>query len=269
MRTFLIATLAVLAGARAVAAPITITDTTDDIAYSTDSGTPMPYFGASSRGDSIGSGFDTSSITVNYAPVGANSVTIDLKLNTQFNGDDQLGYTTRYADLFLRTPSTGTPAGAFNYALVLGDQSSNGGLTTAGLYADPTYKTSLQVWNGRSGYIIGGEFVQSGANGSAAAPIPTVVTGGELLQDATVTQSGGPGAYTVDVTLTLTDSIAAAFAGGFDLLWGTGDCGNDAVFGTVSMLPTNDVPEPGTLTLVGAGTLGLLMLRRKRPKLQL
>ncbi len=268
MRSLLIATLAVLAGAPAIAAPITITDTTDDIAYSTSSGAPTGYFGGSSRGDSIGSGFNTSSISLSYAPASAGSVAVDLKLNTQFSGYEQLGYTTRYADLFLRTPSTGIPAGAFNYAVVLGDQAANGGLATAGLYADPTYKTSLQVWNGRSGYVIGGAFVPSGANASTAAPIPTVVTGGQLLQAATVTQSGGPGAYEVDVTLTLTDSAAAAFAGGFDLLWGTGDCGNDAVFGTVSTLPTSDVPEPGTLALVGAGALGLLTLRRRCSKVQ-
>ena len=264
MRHLLIATLAVLAGAPAVAAPITITDATDDIAYSTDTGAPTGYFSGLSRGDFIGNGFDTSSITLNYAPAGAGDVAVDLKLNTQFNGDDQLGYTTRYADLFLRTPSTGVPGGAFNYALALGDQTGNGGVATAGLYADPTYKTSLQVWNGRSGYIFGGEFVQSGASVSTAAPIPTVVTGGELLQDATVTQSGGPGAYAVDVTFTLTDTVAAAFAGGFDLLWGTGDCGNDAVFGAVSGSLPCDVPEPGTLALVGAGALGLLALRRGR-----
>ena len=269
MRNLLIATLAVLAAAPAVAAPVTIADTTDDIAYSTTTGAPTGYFGGSSRGDSIGSGFDTSSITVGYAPAGTGSVAVDLKLNTQFNGDEQLGYETRYADLFLRTPATGTPAGAFNYALVLGDQTGNGGLAAAGLYADPTYKTSQQVWNGRSGYIFGGEFVQSGADIATAAPIPTVVTGGNLLQNATVTRSGGPGAYAVDVTFALTDSAAAAFANGFDLLWGTGDCGNDAVFGTVGTAPMSDVPEPGTLALVGTGALGLLMMRRRYANPQL
>ncbi len=269
MRHLLITALVVLAGAPAIAAPITITDMTNDIAYSTTNGAPTGYFGGSSRGDFIGDGFDTSSIALSYAPVGTGSVAVDFRLSTQFNGYDQLaGNVTRYADLFLRTPSTGTPAGTFNYALVLGDQTSNGGLATAGLYADPTYKTSLQVWNGRPGYTIGGEFVQSGADLSTAAPIPTVVTGGDLKQAATVTQSGGPGAYAVDVTFTLTDSVAAAFVNGFDLLWGTGDCGNDAVFGTVGNTPPLDVPEPGTLALVGAGALGLFALRRRYVKEQ-
>ena len=270
MRSLLALAVVALASTPALASPITYTvaDTTDDIAYATDTGAPTGYFAGSNRGDFIGGGFDTSGMTVSYAPTSAGGVAVAIQLNTQFNGNEQLGRATRYADLFLRTPATGMPAGAFDYAITLGDQAGNGGIATAGLYADPTYKTSQQVWNGRSGYVFGGEFVQSGASLSTAAPIPTVATGGRLVQGATVTQSGGSGAYAVDVTLALTISEAAAFAQGFDLLWGTGDCGNDAVFGTVGASPSNAVPEPGTLALLATGGLGLLILQRRYARMR-
>jgi hypothetical protein len=164
--------------------------------------------------------------------------------------------------VFLGTPASGASQGAFNYALVLGDQGSNGGISQAGLYANPTYKTSADIWTGRSNMTFGGAFVQSGADVATAAPIATVATGGNLLDAATVTQaSDGRGGYTVDVTFTLTDSQAGAFANGFDLLWGTGDCGNDAIFGTTGGGSPTPVPEPGTLAILGAGVLAALSLR--------
>jgi hypothetical protein len=43
-----------------------------------------------------------------------------------------------------------------------------------------------------------------------------------------------------------------------DLLWGTGDCGNDTLFGEYTR-PVK-APEPSTIALFASG---LLMLRRK------
>lgn len=268
MRHLLTLALAVLASAPAFAAPIAVlSDKTDDIAYSSNSHGPTSYFGNSSRGDFIGSGFNTTSISVGTASGAAGSTVFDLKLYTQFDGDSRLnGISTRYADVFLRSHSTGLPLGAFDYALVLGDQTGNGGLATAALYANPTYKTSQQVWNGRTGYTYGGEFVQSGADASTAASIATVATAGTIVQGsgATVTQTGNEhSGYVVDVNFTLTNDQAAALANGFDLLWGTGDCGNDAIFGTVPGTATA-VPEPGTLAVLGSGALGLLVLQRRQ-----
>ena len=264
MRHLFILSLAALTATPAFAAPVTIADATDDIAYSSDSGQPTGYFGSSSRGDYIGADFNTNSITVNRTAVTGGTL-FDFQLSTQFDGHETIGaYTVNYADLFLRTPSTGTPAGTFNYAVVLGDQTSNGGLATAGLYATPTYETSSQIWNGRSGYTYGGEFVQSGASAGTAAPIATVATGGSWLSDAAVTRSGNAASgYIEDVSFVLSPGQAAAFANGFDVLWGTGDCGNDAVFGTVGPAA---VPEPGTLALVASGAVGMVALRRARTR---
>jgi hypothetical protein len=46
-----------------------------------------------------------------------------------------------------------------------------------------------------------------------------------------------------------------------DLLWGTGDCGNDTIFGEYNR-PVK-APEPSTVALLAGG---LLIIRRKRKR---
>lgn len=54
----------------------------------------------------------------------------------------------------------------------------------------------------------------------------------------------------------------------FDMFWGTGDCGNDAIWGTVAFVPPPGTPvdAPPAAGLMLLGLLGLVGLRtRRRP----
>ena len=235
-----------------------ITDTTDDIAYYGSS--PTGWFGGSAQGDVIGDGFDTSQIVVTETNAGHGALTVDFQLYTQFSGTDCFGATCAYyGDLFLRTPSRGYSSAPFNYAVTLGSQEPNGGFATTGLYTVSSYYTSQDVWSSRGGFIYGGEYVPDDDSASPELA-PTVLTGGNLQAGADVTQSlNGSDGYIENVSFTVTGADAIALGNGFDLLWGTGDCANDTVFGSV---PAARVPEPRSLTLLAAGLLGLVVTRR-------
>lgn len=241
------------------ATTVTINDTVLDVAYQ--GAAPTGWFGGSSLGDVIGDGFDTRQIAVDRHG-SAGGLVVDFRFYTGFSGVDRFGDTcARYADLFLRSPGSGFGPGAFNYALVLGYQQANGGLTQAGLYRVSAFATSQDIWSPRTGFIYGGAYLPQGS-GASPQLAPTVLTTGLKLADAVVTQTPLTDGYLLDARLTLTGLAANALGGQFDLLWGTGDCANDTVFGT-----PNAVPEPGTLALfVGfLGVLTFLGRRRRRP----
>lgn len=245
--------LAAFSGMAAAAPVTTILDTTDDIAFQGSS--PTGWFGGSDQGDVIGDNFDTSQIVVTETSLAHGGIGLDFKLYTQFSGTDCFGSTCAYnADLFLRTPSAGYSATPFNYAVTLGGQGSNGGLTQTGLYQVGTYATSQDIWAGRSGFIYGGEYVPDD-NSAPAEQVPTVLTSGTFVTGATVSQSSVAGGYIDDISLDLTAAEAVPFLNGFDVLWGTGDCANDTVFGTV--------PEPAALAVFVIGLMGLGMIRRR------
>ncbi|TAL03138.1 MAG: hypothetical protein EPO08_04965 [Rhodospirillaceae bacterium] len=125
---------------------------------------------------------------------------------------------------------------------------------------------------------------------AAPAPLPEIIppvrlTSGTMLTDFTVTETstvvGGvytsgqykgqcivkdiDGNCTYDVKVTVTAASAADLNlfNSFDVFWGTADCSNDAIWGTVA---TRAV-EPGTLFILGCGLLGLLGLSRRRPQM--
>ncbi|HET6185350.1 MAG TPA: hypothetical protein VFA03_17380 [Acetobacteraceae bacterium] len=264
MRAFLpllgAAVLAVLPLAAEAGQQTSIPDTTDDLAYW--GFQPTGYFGGYDRGDVVGTGFDTSEIVVSETAGAHGALDLEFKLYTQFSGTDCFGSTCAYnADLFLRTPARGYNAAPFNYAVTLGGQAANGGFATAGFYAVTSYATSQDIWAGRTGFIYGGAYTDD-AGSVPAEPVPTVLTGGVLHADAVMTQTtAGPGLYIDDIALTLTGADAALLRNGFDLIWGTGDCANDTVFGTVG--PAS-VPEPAGAAVLGLALIGLVGLRQSR-----
>ena len=232
---------------------MTINDTTMDVAYK---GTnPNNYFGGSSIGDSIGSNFDTQKVVVTIT-----STSLELKYYTQFNGSD-LG--TNYADIFLAPAlnSTSAPA-AWTYGIALGDQ-----YESAGFYSVTGTKISQQFWSG-SGDIYGGLYITPDG---VQHTVPVDITGGSLVGGWSLSKSithnnGGSYPSIIDVTLTSTGgaTLASLFGSSIDILWGTADCANDAIFATISTV--SQVPEPMSLSLFGAGLIGGVVAYRRRKK---
>jgi hypothetical protein len=232
-----------------------VNDTTDVISYHGSSSTK--YFSGSKRGDVIGSGFDTKSVSISES---GHSIT--LKFLTQFDGDD---LTAHYADLFITPNNADSSPASWGFGVSLGFQQPYGG-EAAGLYALSSaadYMTSLQIWTPKTEYTYGGRYIAPGE--ITKNLIPTRITGGLLESDWTVavskTSVGGNYPYELSITLTAANSSAFSLLDGtnLDVLWGTGDCGNDTIFAQYTR-PVK-TPEPASIALLAGG---LLVLRRRR-----
>jgi len=252
-----LASACLLAAVSAAQADVVINDTTNDVAYKNSSATN--YFGGTSIGDTIGSGFNTKSVTVSET---GNSIT--LKFYTQFDGS---AVGAHYADVFIQpNNANGSPA-SWGFGIALGYQDPYGG-EAAGLYALSSasdYKTSQDLWK-NTGDTYGGRYIAPGE--VTKNLVPTRVTGGLLETDWTVAVSkanvGGSYPYELTVTLTAANSSAFSLLDGtnLDILWGTGDCANDTIFGQYTRPPTTKTPEPASIALLAGGLLALR--RRKR-----
>ncbi len=77
--------------------------------------------------------------------------------------------------------------------------------------------------------------------------------------DAAVSQTEVTGGYVEDISLELTAAQAVPFLDGFDLLWGTGDCANDTVFGSVPA----ECRSRRALAVFVMGLVGIGMIRRR------
>jgi hypothetical protein len=264
MRVFTIAAAVAILGC-AWASPgnadvMTFANTTTVQAYNGNS--PDNFFGGQSWGANVGDsdGFDTTGIVINRQ---TNS--IDFQIQTAFDGPDTsyanapYNVTISYADIFLNPIDSATPPTTYQYAISLGDQTANGGLAV-GFYQVTSDKTSEQIWSSRTQFIYGGKYAPDGDT-AAAQYAPTVVTGGTLLTDWTVTilpYSDG----VLDVSLSTTDAAQfAALFDNFDLFWGTGDCSNAPLFVAVDAAA---VPEPPALAMLAAGLVACGFYRRKR-----
>ena len=284
----------------AAAAPVTIIDVVDSHAFASGHPSNCCGFNAAGWGDAVQDAtrpYNTDRIVFNRA----DATHASIQIFTQYNGYESIGggKAVHYADLFI---DTGTPwrPGGVTYGIALGFEGGpegNGGFSTPGLYkitnptlgttnANSQVKTSQDVWNSRGGWIVGGEYALQG-DYSHTYLAPTVLTGG-IDQDWTVSvsdldpngQSYTPGAnapvatsglYTLTVSLTAPSLSAMDLVlNNFDIFWGTGDCDNDGIWGSVSGGFTSAMNEfvgppampepPAILAILG----GLALLRGRR-----
>lgn len=177
-----------------------------------------------------------------------NGASATLNYYTAFSGIDSVnGYNVGYADVFFG----GVGAG---YAISLGDETANGGVSQAGVYEVSSEKTSQQIWGARSGITYG-----QGFNGGQTAY--TVVTGGSLLEGVTITDTlMKNGEYDLAITFgNLPFDVVQAFeSGGLTAFWGTGDCANGAFV---------EVSEPASYAalLLGVMMIGFISWKRGAP----
>jgi len=187
--------------------------------------------------------FDIHNLT--FQSLTGNALQIDIRFN--YGGGSTLGgfpnstgaVTLNVGDLFL----TG---GGQTYAFIL---NSHNGLLANRLYSITGRQTAQTVLGNPSGINYRpNSLVWANASGA------TFLSNGSQ----SVNVVGGPTELLVSLTLNLTPGALANLDNGFDFYFAAATCGNDEICGTVS-----GVPEPGTWALMGAGLVGLGVLRRR------
>ena len=135
--------------------------------------------------------------------------------------------------------------GGFNYAVQLRSRS---GLTAGNLYqvtGNQTAKQVLGLGSDQDGNYRPNQAVWGNTTGATLIGTGT----------STVVSTGGP----TNLKVSLDFMANNAFINGFDtssFAFSSATCGNDVM--------TGNVPEPGTWALLGAGLIGLGMIRRRK-----
>lgn len=203
--------------------------------------------------------FDTTSITVDRD---TSAGVITFTMRTMFNGNDQ---GAKYADIFIDTGTSDT-LDSFGYAIALGAQTMGAGFYTTGGIA-----TANDVWGGQGSYIYGG-YAQlktdaAGFDPAMAVATPVRLTSGSAVAGSSVSVTRtaiGGGFFDLSVAL---QGVDLGMFNDFDLFWGTGDCGNDAVWASLAGSLATPVDGPPILGLFGLALVGLFFLtyQRRRP----
>lgn len=271
----------VLVSALGIALSVWASDGHATVIY-TNTADALPFSGGSPTGGAPLNPTDTAFNTPQVA-VSQNGDTIDLQFATSFSPTGSVsvnGGTTYAADIFLalgNASSTPINQAGYNYAIVLGDQMANGGLSTPGLYQVSSEKTSNTIWAPRAGTLYGGEYeLNSNPNDINYAPV--AVTAGTQVSGWTVSESWSAGTSGVtsapnllDVTLTASDATTLALLlGNDDLFWATSDSAAGPIFedialgGNNSVAGTYDAPEPPAFSIFAVALAGFIFLRRHR-----
>jgi hypothetical protein len=175
-----------------------------------------------------------------------NTLQIDIRFN--YGGGTGLGAfnigggfpTLNVGDLLLRT-STST------YAFVLG---GHNGLNAGSLYRVTGTQTAAQVLGNPSGNYRPNAAVWGSGTGA------TLINAGSIQVN---TVGGVSTQLLTTLNLVLNNTVINELNNGFSFSFASATCGNDLIEGNVA-----GIPEPGTWAMLGAGLIGLGLLRRKR-----